>query len=146
MGVEVTAPDGRVWEVGRHWPRRLRWRQFETFDLNPLDALTFADASGPGALVVSLLVGFLLVVLIGVFIVVVLPLLLLVGEAVVVAVGVYALSRRWVVEASTLGPPPDRFAYRVKGWRRSRKAVQEVADALRQGRDPELAAELAPLR
>ena len=80
-------------------------------------------------------------------IVVVLPLLLLLGEALVVAAGVCVLSRRWVVEATTVGPPPDRYAWRVRGWRRSRKAVEQVADALRQGREPALpGAELAPLR
>jgi hypothetical protein len=149
MGVTVTAPDGRVWQVARHWPRRLRWRKLDT-DLSPADALNFGDVGdlgdGVGGIIGAILVTVALVVFAAALVIIVLPLFLLLGEAVIVVLGVYVVSRRWVVEATTDGPPPDRFAYRVRGWRRSRKAVQEVADALRQGRDPELAAELAPLR
>jgi hypothetical protein len=41
--------------------------------------------------------------------------------------------RRWLVEATCLGIPPERWVWQVAGWRESVRAVEEVAAAL--GRD-----------
>lgn len=113
--------------------------------LSGADGLDVLGAGVDG--LTGLAISAALALLVGLFIIVILPLLLLAGEALIVAAGVYVLSRRWVVEATNEGPPPDRYAWRVRGWRRSRKAVGDVTEALRQGREPELpGAELAPLR
>jgi len=39
----------------------------------------------------------------------------------------------WIVDATTTGPPPEAKAWKVRGWRRSRDALEEVADELRRG-------------
>jgi hypothetical protein len=38
--------------------------------------------------------------------------------------------RRWLVEATCLGMPPERWVWQVAGWRESVRAVEEVAAAL----------------
>ena len=43
--------------------------------------------------------------------------------------------RRWLVEATCLGIPPERWVWQVAGWRESVRAVEEVAAALGRG-DP----------
>src|ERR671931_2085448 len=43
--------------------------------------------------------------------------------------------RRWLVEATCLAIPPERWVWQVAGWRASARAVQQVAAALARG-DP----------
>jgi hypothetical protein len=43
--------------------------------------------------------------------------------------------RRWLVEATCLGIPPERWVWQVTGWQRSAQAVDQVAVALGRG-DP----------
>jgi hypothetical protein len=38
--------------------------------------------------------------------------------------------RRWLVEATCLGMPPERWVWQVAGWRESVRAVEEIAAAL----------------
>ena len=125
----VTALDGRVWKVRRRWKLRLRWRHLEGFALdnpsalNPLDALFAVEG-------VESLGGFFLVVVVGIVVVAafaivvtfLLPLVLLVLEAVVLAVWVVVLGRSWTVEAVTEGPPPEVLRVDARGWRGSRRA------------------------
>jgi hypothetical protein len=40
------------------------------------------------------------------------------------------LHRRWLVEATCLGIPPERWVWQVAGWHASVAAVEEVAAAL----------------
>ena len=135
MGVAASSPDGRVWHVRSRivWPR---WRG--TSDgLDSLDWLNFSPidlgADEPLGLVGALLLGLLAAVLLAVFIVFFLPLILFVLEALAVVLAALLLGRKWVVVASTDGPPPEVRRWRVRGWRTSRRGVREVADELRQG-------------
>jgi hypothetical protein len=43
--------------------------------------------------------------------------------------------RRWLVEATCLAIPPERWVWQVTGWQRSAQAVDQVAVALGRG-DP----------
>jgi hypothetical protein len=43
--------------------------------------------------------------------------------------------RRWLVEATCLGIPPERWVWQVTGWQGSAQAVEQVAVALGRG-DP----------
>jgi hypothetical protein len=43
--------------------------------------------------------------------------------------------RRWLVEATCLAIPPERWVWQVTGWQRSAQAVEQVAVALGRG-DP----------
>lgn len=81
------------------------------------------------------LFGWLLAIVIGLVIAFFLPFVLLAVEAVLVVVGVVLFLRPWRVTAETGGPPAERLEWRVKGWRRSRRAVDEVARELSSGVD-----------
>ena len=129
----VLAPDGRRWIVRRRWNRRPRWRTpgADTFD--PLGALfALGDFSITGFLLAVALAVVAAVVL-AIVSLLLLPLVLLVAEAVAVAVSLYLLGRPWRIEAVTEGPPPETLVWRVRGWRRSRRAVAEVASELERG-------------
>jgi hypothetical protein len=51
-------------------------------------------------------------------------------ELVTVAVAAYVWRGRWIVEATTDGPPPERKAWTVRGWRQSKRLATEVARQL----------------
>jgi hypothetical protein len=102
---------------------------FELADLHPVLAIV-----GVVAVVLILLgFGFLVLVplLLAVVDVVVLLLLLVVGGAARTLLG-----RPWEVEAHTAGPPPEARSWRVRRWRESSRAVEQVARRLELGVDP----------
>jgi hypothetical protein len=51
--------------------------------------------------------------------------------------------RPWVVEA--VGPDSSRWRWRVVGWRASRRAVQDIADAVAHGHPPEAGHDSVPV-
>jgi hypothetical protein len=122
-----------VWQVRRRWFRRPRWRGGSTEGgwLDILDVGSTADSLPALAVIVGI------VLVLGLFIFVVLPLLLLLGELVIVAAGAYVLGKPWFIEAETLGPPEELKVWRVRGWRRSRRAVDEVSRELYLGAEAE---------
>jgi hypothetical protein len=132
----VAGPDGRTWTVRRRWGRQPRWRQRDVDRGSPLQALD-AVALSPSGGVADLVLGVVLLLVLGIVLAIivtfVLPLLLFLAELVLLAAGAYALGRPWTIEATTSGPPPQRFTWRVRGWRRSRRAVEEVARELARG-------------
>jgi hypothetical protein len=137
---EVTALDGRVWKVRRRWKLRLRWRRldvpgFDTFDAAEAGAL-LGGVDSLGALVTAIAIGILVLAALALLVAFVLPLVLLVLDAVVLAVWVVALGRSWTVEAVTEGPPPEALRIHAVGWRGSRRAVATTADALERGALP----------
>jgi hypothetical protein len=79
--------------------------------------------------VLTLVIGLALAILV----LVLLPLVVVVLELVALAVGVYLLGKPWIIEAETAGPPAELKSWRDRGWRRSRRAVEEVARELRAG-------------
>jgi hypothetical protein len=148
---EVVAPDGRTWRVARRWTRRrVRWRRvrekregegrwWEALDF--LDVFHLADLH-PALAIVGVVVLVLLALGIGVVFVV--PLLLALVDVLVIAavllVGAVArtlLGRPWEVEARTVGTPAEERTWRVRGWRASARAVEQVAQGFELGqRDP----------
>jgi hypothetical protein len=62
-----------------------------------------------------------------------LPFLLFVAELIVLFTALLLLLRPWRIVAATLGPPPERLEWRVRGWRASEWAVAEVAQKLSAG-------------
>ena len=129
-GHHVVAPDGRAWRVAQHRFRRPRWRGWRrgsdeegggngsswgSFDLGGGD-----DACGAILLVIAVVVA---AILIGILL---LPVLIFLGELVVLAVLAYVLGRWWVV-ADTEGPPPEQRIWRVRGGVRAQRFAQEVA-------------------
>jgi hypothetical protein len=135
----VTALDGRVWKVRRRWKLRLHWRRMDIgFDaLDPLDAAFFlGDVDSLGGFVAAIVFGLLVVAALAVIVTFLLPLVLLVLEAVVLAVWVVALGRSWTVEAVTEGPPPEALRIDAGGWRGSGRAVTTTAEALERGELP----------
>ena len=78
-----------------------------------------------------------------VVVLVVIPLLLfgleliLLGAA--IAAGIFTrtlLGRPWIVEATPLDGDAEHLGWRVAGWRRSKRVIDEVAASLAAGRDP----------
>jgi hypothetical protein len=144
--VSVTSPDGERWQVRRRWldrplpDLRRRFRQYreEAKDSDgSLDAFWVIDVAdslwvGIALAVVVILIVFLLLPLIGVALELIL-LLALLGSGIV---GRVVLRRPWTVEAANLGDEMQSAAYAVKGWRRSGRAVDEIATAIQAAGPP----------
>jgi hypothetical protein len=129
VGVEVVAAGGRHWTVERQfrWPK---WRHIgRNFDDDTLLDFGFLGDRTP----IGFVAGFLLAIAIGLLIVFVLPLLLLVAEIALALAAVLLFRGTWIVEATTPGPPAERRAWKVRGPRRSKRAVEEVASELHAG-------------
>jgi hypothetical protein len=97
------------------------------------------DGGGPDdfAAGIAILIGALVVA------VVLIPLLLfgieLILVGVLIAAGIVGrglLGRPWVVEARCCEDPSPTLAWKVVGWRRSSRLIDEVAASLAKGRDP----------
>ena len=123
--MKVVDPDGVRWEVTRRWLERPAWSRHRGVD----DGAGFGYSGGDvdGLLGVAVVVAFVLLLGFG------LPVLLAVlGLA--VAVGGLALrilfGRPWLVEARSVG---GELAWRVRGVRRSRRAIEAIARALERG-------------
>jgi hypothetical protein len=140
------APDGVEWRVGRRWltrsPRLNRPRRGEIAgeSLNHLGAnlpdLGSLDL-GQGLLVVAAVVAALLILV---------PVLFFGIELIILgallAAGVVThtvLGQPWVIEARPIDPlvPGRRLEWRVRGWRKSGKAIAQVASDLSAGRNPD---------
>jgi hypothetical protein len=130
--MKVRAADDRAWDVRRsiRWPRR---REFGDLP-NWTDAVSSMDVpSGVGDALATLVIGIVLAVVLAALIVVFLPLVVFIFEALAVVVAAIALGRPWLVVASTLGPPPEERRWLVRGFLSSRRAIREVASELCQG-------------
>lgn len=100
------------------------------------DAFALGDLADVVSIAESLTLialGIVVVAALALLIVFVLPLVLLVLEAVFLIVWVGVLGRSWVVEAATAGPPREALRLEARGWRGSRRAVDEAAGALERG-------------
>jgi hypothetical protein len=141
----VHTPAGVEWRVGRRWlSRRLpHWRKVRMGKPRAGDAaeavLTIPDFGGLDDLGAAVLV----VVAVVVVAVVVVPLLLfgieLIVLGLVVAAGIVGralLGRPWVVQAAPADGEAHVLAWKVGGWRRSARVINEVATALNSGLDP----------
>jgi hypothetical protein len=141
----VIAPDGVRWRVGRRWLNRsppkpwTRWsrrrKREDEGDLPggwlPDAVLTGMDGLGGfafvvGAFVVIALFVFLLLPLIGIAF----EFALLIGFVMSGLFGRVVLRRPWTIEAVSLDEPTRRHAFAVVGWRRSRRALAELAAAI----------------
>ena len=125
LTVKVVDPDAVEWEVGRRWLERPGWSRRRDVDG---DGWWYADGGDvDGLLGIALVVAFVLLLVFG------LPLLVAVLGLVVALGGLVArvlLGRPWLVEARN---ERGELAWRVRGVRRSRRAVEEVAAALARG-------------
>jgi len=139
----VTAPDGSRWRVRRRWlahplPRLRRRRRAEgdredAFDWS--DPLALVDSGGD--LLPAVGVAIVVAVALALVVLVVLPLLGLALELVVLlgllGAGLFSrvvLRRPWIVEAVRLDDGGPSATYPVVGWRRSRRAIRELAEAI----------------
>ena len=133
----VTALDGRVWKVRRRWKLRLRWRRLDVGDFDGLNAVGFiGDVASIGELLAAIVLGIVVAAAFAVLVAFLLPLVLLILEAVVLVVWVVVLGRSWTVEAVTEGPPPEAVRIDACGWRGSRRAVESAAETLERGEPP----------
>lgn len=143
----VRTPSGVEWRVGRQWsPRRLpRWRRVRLGEggaEQTLDAVWSVPALDVGALEgVELLVGAIMVAV--VVAVVIVPMLLfgieLIVAGLVLAAGIVARSmfgRPWVILAIPNANPAAALAWKVRGWRRSARLIEEISTELTAGLTP----------
>ncbi len=139
----IEAPDGLQWRIGRLWiNRRLpKWRRVRLGD-TASDAASVAPLPDAG-LLEDLAGGVAVLVGIVVFAVVLIPLLLFGIELIVlgllIALGILGrglLGRPWVVRATPDGGRGGALAWRVVGWRRSARVIDEVAASLTNGQLP----------
>lgn len=146
----VQTPSGQVWHVGRRWAGRPmpRWRKMrsrkahkgEGRSVNAAEVLfsvpDFDSVEDLGAAV-------LIVLALVVVAIVVIPLLLFGIELILLGlllaagiVGRTLLGRPWVVQAVPAGSSTSTLTWRVVGWRRSARLIEEVATSLEAGLDP----------
>lgn len=138
-------PAGVEWRVGRRWVGRglPHWRKVRFGKRRAGEAaeavLMLPDVGDFDDIGVAVLV----VVAFAVIAIVMVPLLLfgieLIVLGLVVAVGIVGrtlLGRPWVVRAVPVGGEARVLAWRVCGWRRSARVIEEIVAALDAGRDP----------
>ena len=119
-----------MWTIRRAWARGPHWRGRHGDWLSWLEAGPFGDS------LVALGVWLVLGIALAVLVFVLLPLVLFVGELVVLAAGAYALGGRWLVQAGTAGPPPQRFTWRTRGWPGARRLEREAKAQIESGLVP----------
>jgi hypothetical protein len=134
-GREATAPDGTRWRVARVWTERRvpRWRK-GSLEGGGFEWLAPDGPDESFVLWLALVVGTVVAV------VVVIPLLLfgieliLLGLLIAAAIlGRALLGRPWLVRARPLDDGDPGMAWRVVGWRRSYRVIEEVASAISSG-------------
>jgi hypothetical protein len=147
----VTTPAGDEWRIGRRWISRglPRWRKVRIgkpragdvaeaawWSISPPD-LGDVAALDDFAAVIALIVAAVVVA------VVLIPLLLFGIELIIVglliAAGILArglLGRPWIVQATPVGRASESLTWRVPGWRRSGRLIDEVAVSLASGLQP----------
>jgi hypothetical protein len=137
----VVAPDGLEWQVGRRWStRRFGWtwkrRGVASDALSGVgQGLGGVDFGNGGLAVVGALAAALILI----------PVLFFGAELIVLGallaiglVGRVLLRRPWVIEASSSDPltPGRRLEWRVVGWRKSERLIEQVVSDLAAGREP----------
>lgn len=135
----VQTPSGVVWRVGRSWLERGWPRIFKRVvtGWDAGDVLRLQGGTVDGGWLLGLAATVLLIF-------VAVPILLfgieLIAAGILIAVGILAhlfSGRPWLVVARAEEPGARPMAWSVCGWRRSRRVIDDIADALRAGRDPE---------
>ncbi|HEX5853946.1 MAG TPA: hypothetical protein VFY36_12745 [Solirubrobacteraceae bacterium] len=137
----LRTPSGEEWRVGRRWIGRElpRWRKVRVGKLGN-DAASYM----PGAVDLEEL-GLGFAILIGgvVVAVVLIPLLLFGVELITVGfliaasiLGRSLLGRPWVIRAAPVDGGAEALIWKVVGWRRSSRLIDEVATALAAGTTP----------
>ena len=61
------------------------------------------------------------------------PLIAFLVELALLPAAVLLALKPWAVEATTAGPPAEYRKWRVRGWRASKRAIEEVAGELAAG-------------
>jgi hypothetical protein len=127
--------DGRVWTVERKLALPRWWKLVDDDYWQPRLELGMSVITElPGAIAIVVAVAFVaLLIGLAIVVIVLLPLLILVGEAALLLLAMILLRGRWIFRARTTGPPEQVREFRVRGWRRSRRATAEIADLIRSG-------------
>lgn len=138
MSIRVTDPAGEDWIVTREWLGLPRWTRFEgdaPSDLPWVDGLGGDDVGGLAA--VAVIAAVILVLLVLWFVVLPLVVFLLGLLAALLALSARLLSiSAWTIRVR--GVDTTLF-WRVRGMRRSRRAMQELAAMLGRGEEPRIA-------
>jgi hypothetical protein len=153
----VTAPDGSEWEVGRRWmdrspPKLFRRRRAEGgnegrwLDFAPVEFGSIDDFLS------GILVAIVAAAVIALFVFVILPLLGIALEfallIMLLASGVVSrvfLRRPWTIEAVRRDASGNSVTFAVVGWRRSRRAIDDLKTAIAQTGVPAQLPEAVPL-
>jgi hypothetical protein len=144
MARTIRDPSGAEWRIRRRWlsrplrrPRFARLRRGRGSSTSWLDVGDLGGADGVFAYVALVV---LVIVVLVVFVLFVWPLLLALADAVVIllaavaaAVGRLAMGRPWTIEAVRSGCAAERLEWRVNGWRRSGRVIEDIAAALSRG-------------
>ncbi len=114
-------------DLRRHWRRRSDGAALEV----GLDAFSWADVTDSIWLTVAGAVLVALIVLVALPLIgVALELVFLIALFSSGILGRVLLRRPWIVEAANLSHPERSAAVAVKGWRRSGRAIDELATAI----------------
>src|SRR3954469_24867837 len=154
----VTAPDGSEWEVGRRWmdrsPPKLfrRRRRAEGGDGGRWLDFAPVEFGGIDDFLSGILVAIVAAAFIAFFVFVILPLFGIALEfallIMLLASGVFGrvfLRRPWTIEAVRRDARGDSVTFAVVGWRRSRRAIDDLKTAIAQTGVPAQLPEAVPL-
>jgi hypothetical protein len=156
----ITAADGERWKVSRRWTSRRgrldRWWRFrkprkdgdgfKVADIfEPLDYLGGALDGGLAGIAVVVVFSVVVIVLFALTAFIILPIL---GVALEIAIlvtlissgvlGRVVLRRPWIIDVQNADRPELSRTYEVKGWLRSRRAIDEIKGLLVSGGLPAL--------
>lgn len=156
----VTAPNGERWRVGHRWlstsppkpwSRRKRRRRDDDDEgsgwINPGEFVAVGDD-----LLTGVVFAMVVAAAIALFAFVVLPLLglalelaLLIGLFTSGLFGRLVLGHPWTIEAVNAERPNERVRFAVKGWRRSRRAIAALVEAIATTGPPSALPEATPV-
>jgi hypothetical protein len=135
--MRITAADGTTWVVRRRPGRAPRWVQFGRRPASPVPGVEM-PVRYDGVSEAQAGAGYQLVLLIGKIVFgVLVPAMLYLADAVLLAVTLLLFAGPWRVEAFATETPRDRLRWRIRGLRKSRRAVRDVAGQLRVGLKPD---------
>ena len=157
----VTAPNGERWQVGRRWlnkpppkpwsRRKRRKQQDDSGDrASWLDAADFLDVGDD--FVAGIAIALVVAAVFALLVFAILPLLGLAFELALL-IGVFAtglfgrivLGHPWTIEAVSLDRPEQRLRFAVRGWRRSRGAIEMLAGTIATTGPPSALPEATPV-
>lgn len=143
MSIHVTDSEGRSWQVSREWFGLPRWSRRQSSLDEALDTASWLPGDLGGSVaddlasaLLAVVVAVIAIAVLAIVVWLVLPVVVLFIGLVVAVVGVGARVLSLAAWTVTARAGATRLDWRVRGVRRSRRAMRDVATALARGVTP----------